>query len=119
MSEVRMKSEYELYEELDRLNNTLTVRIKDLKQDGLNYAIAEKNYKVELRKAALHLREEGMAITLIDKVVYGLESVANLRLARDSYEAVYKATQESINTIKLQIRILDNQIQREYGNVRN
>ena len=30
-------------------------------------------------------------------------------------EAIYKANQEAINSSKLQIRIIENQIQREYG----
>ena len=53
-------------------------------------------------------------VCLIDKVVYGIPSVAEKRFKRDVAKAVYEANQESINTQKLQIRIIDNQIQREW-----
>ena len=52
-------------------------------------------------------------MTLIDKVVYG--DCADKRLKRDIAETMYKTAQENINSIKLQIRILDNQIAREWG----
>ena len=57
-----------------------------------------------------------MAIGMIDKTCYGIPSIAELRFKRDSAEAVYKANQEAINSTKLQIRILESQIEREYGN---
>lgn len=56
-----------------------------------------------------------MPVTLIDKVIYGEEEVANLRFERDVAEAVYKANQESINVLKLNLRILEGTLQREWG----
>lgn len=56
-----------------------------------------------------------MAIGLIDKTCYGIPSVAEARFKRDVAETVYKANQEAINSIKLQIRILDAQIAREWS----
>lgn len=52
---------------------------------------------------------------MIDKVAYGIPSIAELRFKRDCAETIYKANQESINSIKLQIRILESQIEREWG----
>ena len=57
-----------------------------------------------------------MAITLIDKTCYGIPSVAEARYKRDVAETIYKANQEAINSIKLQMRLLENQIGREYDN---
>ena len=51
---------------------------------------------------------------MIDKVCYGIPSVAEARFKRDVAEAVYKANQEAINSIKLQIRILNDQLDREW-----
>jgi hypothetical protein len=56
-----------------------------------------------------------MPVTLISQVIYGYEDIAQLRFLRDSAEVVYRANQEAINTLKLQIRIIESQIQREYG----
>jgi hypothetical protein len=59
-----------------------------------------------------------MPVTLINTIIYGYEDIALLRFERDTAEVRYNANLEYINTIKLQIRILENQIQREYGNIR-
>lgn len=46
---------------------------------------------------------------------YGIPEVAQKRFERDVAEATYKANMESINSLKLQLRLLDAQISREYG----
>lgn len=101
---------------LNDLALELMAEIKNLAAAGIKEAEAEREYKMELRTQALLLRAEDMPVTLIDKVVLGIPAVADKRLARDIAEAKYKAIQENINGIKLQMRILDNQIQREWGN---
>ena len=93
----------------------LNTSVKMLRKTGTAYAEAERDYKILLRTECLKLRDEGTSIGLIDKTCYGIPSVAKARFERDVAEAVYKANQESINSIKLQIRILDAQIQREWG----
>lgn len=106
----------ELYEELGKLIRQLEYSVKMLKVNGVAYAQAEKDYKILLRAECLKLRDEGVAIGMIDKVCYGIPSVAEARFKRDCADAVYKANQEAINSIKLQMRIVENQIQREYAN---
>lgn len=101
--------------QLDQLCKQLDISVKQLRKSGTNYAQAEKDYKMLLRIECLKLRDAGMAIGMIDKVAYGIPSVANARFNRDVAEAVYKANLESINAIKLQMRILENQISREWG----
>ena len=93
----------------------LETAVRALRKTGTSYAEAERDYKIILRTECLKLRDEGTAIGLIDKTCYGIPKVAEARFKRDVAEAVYKANQESINSIKLQIRILDAQIQREWG----
>lgn len=93
----------------------LDTSVKSLRNTGTAYAKAERDYKVKLREECLKLRDEGMAIGMIDKTCYGTPSIAELRFQRDCAEVIYKANQESINSIKLQIRILESQINREYG----
>ena len=89
--------------------------IKQLRTSGTEYAQAERDYKVLLRQECLKLRDEGMAIGMIDKTCYGIPVVAEARFKRDVAEAVYKANLEAINSIKLQLRLIENQIQREWG----
>lgn len=106
----------ELYEELAQKNQELTQSIKLLRQNGIKLAEKERDYKIKLRQEALKLRsEKGMPVTLISQIIYGVPEVAELRFERDVAEAMYNANQEHINTTKLQIRILENQLQREWN----
>lgn len=106
----------DLINQLQSKTKELEISIKQLRTSGTNYADAEKNYKILLRSECLKLRDEGMAIGMIDKTCYGIPSVAEARFKRDVAEAVYKANLEAINSIKLQLRLLEGQIQREWGN---
>ena len=110
----------ELYEEIEKLMNELTQSIKLLRKNGSERAQKEMEYKVCLRQEALKLRaDEGMPVTLINQVIYGVPEVAEKRLKRDIAEATYTANQEHINVTKLKLRILESQLQREWGNVNN
>ena len=105
----------ELYNELQTKTKQLETSVKQLRTSGSEYAEAERNYKVLLRQECLKLRDEGMAIGMIDKTCYGIPSVAEARFKRDVAEAVYKANLEAINSIKLQMRLIEAQLQREWG----
>ena len=106
----------DLYNELTQKIKELNISIKKLRETGTEYAEAERDYKITLRQEALKLRaEKGMPVTLIQQVVYGVPEVAEKRFKRDVKEAVYKANLESIASTKLQIRIIENQLQREYS----
>jgi hypothetical protein len=105
----------DLYNELESKIQELEVSIRSLRKTGSNYAEAEKNYKVLLRQEVLKLRDEGQAIGVITLICYGIPSVAEARFKRDTAETIYKANLEAINSIKLQLRLIEAQIQREYG----
>lgn len=107
--------QYDLYSELQQKTRQLDYSVKELRNSGAAYAQAEKDYKMLLRVECLKLRDSGMAIGMIDKVCYGIPSVAEARFKRDCAETVYKANQEAINSIKLQMRLIESQINREWG----
>ncbi len=92
----------------------LDVCIKELRKSGTAYAEAERAYKIKLREECLRLRNDGMAVGIIQLTVYGIESVAELRFQRDIAETLYRANIEAINSIKLEIRIINEQLCREY-----
>lgn len=101
--------------ELQEKTVKLDASIRMLRQNGTAYAEAERDYKVILREECLKLRDQGMPVGLIDKICYGIPRVAEARFQRDIAEVVYKANQEAINSIKLQMRLMESQIQREWG----
>ena len=108
----------ELILDLQQKQRELDISIKQLRTTGTAYALAEKDYKILLRTEALQLRSSGMAIGMITKIIYGVPEVAGLRFKRDIAEAIYKANQEAINSIKLQLRLISSQIDREWGNTK-
>lgn len=108
-----------LYNDIQDLTARLNQAIKLLAKYGREFAEAEREYKISLRQEALKLRaEKNMPVTLIQQVVYGIPEVANKRFNRDVAEAMYQTAQENINSIKLQIRLLEGQLNREWSNTR-
>ena len=108
----------DLWEELSQKRNLLDKAIKDLASNGYDLAAKERDYKIAINKKALELRAEDTPVTLINTIIYGYEDIAALRFNRDIAQVKYNSNLEYINTIKLQIRIIENQLQREYGNTR-
>lgn len=107
----------DLLEQINKLNRELSQSIKMLRSNGEDFAKKERDYKITLRQEALKLRQEkGMAVTLIDLIIYGVPEVAEKRFARDVAQAMYEANKEHINTVKLQLRLLESQLSREWNN---
>lgn len=105
-----------LFQEIVKLTKELDTLVEQLRKNGVDRAEAERKYKTVLRQEALKLRtEKDMPVTLINQVIYGITEVANLRFDRDVKETIYQANLESINITKLKLRILENQLNREWG----
>lgn len=102
--------------ELNQKNKLLESAIRELRTRGSSYAQAEHDYRVAMAKKILVERDKGTPVTIISDVCRGDPSIAKLRFERDVAEVVYKSAMEAINGYKLQIRILDSQIEREWGN---
>jgi hypothetical protein len=105
----------DLVNQLIALQQQLTASIGKLKQNGVALAAAERDYKIALNKRVLELRNEGMAVTLIQLIIYGEREIAELRFKRDVAKVIYDTNIEHINGTKLQMRILESQINREWG----
>lgn len=105
----------DLLELINRKSNELDVAVKSLRNTGKDYAEAYTNYRVELAKELMRLKSEGYAITLAGDIARGKREIAQLKFKEITTEAIYKANLESINAIKLQIKLLDAQLSREYN----
>ena len=110
-----MPEQYDLYQEIMQKRRELDICIRELRKNGTAYAEAEREYKVKLRETCLKLRSQDMAIGMIQLTCYGVPEVAELRFKRDVAETVYQANKDAINAIKLELRLIENQIQREWG----
>lgn len=106
----------DLYNELNSKSSQLDMAVKSLRKTGSDYAEAYTNYRVELAKELIKLKDEGYAITLAGDIARGKPAIAKLKFNEICTEAIYKANMESINALKLQIKLLQNQIDKEFSN---
>lgn len=105
----------DLYLEIQQKTKELNISIKKLRETGTTYAEREKEYKIAVNKKALELRENGVPVTLIQTVIYGYPEIAKLRFERDVAEVIYNANQEAIQSTKLQIKIIQAQLDKEWS----
>ena len=106
----------ELWILIEEKQKQLDKAIDTLAANGYDLSKKEREYKVALNKKALELRANEMPVTLINQVIYGYDDIAELRFARDNAQVKYNANLEYIATIKLNIRILESQLSREWSN---
>lgn len=105
----------DLVTEIGNKSRMLDVAIVELKKRGQKYAEAEKAYRIALARRILDEREKGTPVTIISDICRGSTQIAGLRFERDCAEVVYKSAMEAINSMKLQIRLMDSQLGREWG----
>lgn len=106
-------SGYDLVNELQALQKKLADDIRLMAKYGKEWAEKERDFKVAKAAEAMKLRDSGMSVSLIDKVLDG--NVSQSKFDRDFAEVMYKTAQENINATKLRIRTIDNQIGREWS----
>lgn len=104
----------DLIQEVGAKSALLDAAIKQLGIRGKAYAQAEHDYRVAMRKKVLEERAKGTPVTIISDLCRGDPDVARLRLDRDIALTVYESAKEAIAGYKLQIRIIDAQIEREW-----
>ena len=106
----------DIVNEINQKTILLDNSIKMLRKTGSDYAKAYTDYRVALAKELLILKNEGYAITLAGDIARGKPEIAHLKFEEISKEAIYKANMESINVLKLEIKILQSQMDKEWSN---
>lgn len=101
-------------QKMQELNTYLTTALAEYKKRGMDYAKAYKNYRVLLSQELLKLKAEGMPVTIAYDIARGTEQVANAKEQEIITECLYKSCQEAINTYKLQIKILQENMNKDY-----
>lgn len=105
----------DLYLKLQKLIEQLNASVKAIRLTSQEYADADMNYKIALRQELLKLEAEGRPVTNLLYIARGSEKVAKAKYQQISKEAIYKANLESIQSLKLQIKIIQAQIDKEYS----
>lgn len=101
-------------QKMQELNTYLTTALAEYKKRGTDYAKAYKNYRVLLSQELLRLKAEGMPVTIAYDIARGTEQVANAKEQEIITECLYRSCQEAINTYKLQIKILQENMNKDY-----
>lgn len=104
----------DLMEEMAAKVGLLDTALRKLGERGRMHAQTERDYRVALAQKILIERDKGTPVTIISDVCRGSAEIAAKKFERDCAETNYEAAKEAINTYKLQIRILENQIEREW-----
>jgi hypothetical protein len=109
-----MYSGQDLYNASKEQRKELINAVNDMKSSGRYLATAERDFKIALRKEILRLHiEDNVAWTACENLAKGDENVAILRFKRDVHRSDYEVALERINAIKLEIRLLENEIAEE------
>ena len=109
----------DLYREIIKSLEELDITISTLSKTGQDYGRAFTNYRIALSEELVKLKQEGYAISLAENIARGKPEIAKLKYEEISKEAIYKANLEKINAIKLRIKVLTNQYDKEWGNSNN
>lgn len=99
----------ELLQEIEQLYAQLELSISTARKYDLEYAERERAYRVELSKRLVELRAQGQAVTHLADIARGEKNIA---------EGMRNSARETINYLKLKLRCLDAQLQREWGNTK-
>lgn len=105
----------DLQNEIESKLKDLDISVKQLRITGSKYAESYTNYRIALAQELLKLKEQCMPVTLCYDVARGKQDIAKLKFNEIKDEAIYLANRESINAIKLEIKILAEQIKKEYS----
>lgn len=106
----------DLWTDIQRRLDLLDVALREIGKRGREFAEAEEKYRAALATKILELRADNMPVTITPDVARGTQHIASLKMDRDCKEALYKASLESVNVYKLQIKVLEAQMQREWNN---
>lgn len=103
------------YAELMELHNELDGHIEAMKRAGCQLAENTREYRQAIRIQTLYERDHKTPATITPDIVRGYPDIAQLKCNVDCADAIYKTEQEAINVLKLKIRTIQAQIEREWS----
>lgn len=112
--ELSMTSGQDLIIELQGRVSMLDTALKQLGNRGRAAADAEQKYRISLAQKIMVERDKGTPATIMSDICRGDPQIAKLKFDRDVAEVTYKSAMEACNIYKIQVKVLENQIDREY-----
>ena len=109
----------DLRNSLNEIQTCLKDSLSKSRSRGLELAECERAYRLGRAKEVRKEKALGTASTIMKDLVDGNTEVAELRFKRDTALVLYKSAQDAINVYKLNLRVIQEDMQREYGNGKN
>lgn len=110
-----MPPQMDLYVEEQQLRTNLDEFIEEYRKCGIEHAKRDREYYVLKAKKTLELKNDGMPATVISQIIKGVPSVAEAREKMLVAEVMTRAALEAIMSTKVQLKLVDSQLQREYS----
>lgn len=104
-----------MWQEIEQAMEDLQKCLEEYKKYSNDYAKKEYLYRTALSKRLVALRAAGEKVTHLADIARGEKEIAKLRFDRDIAEGLKKSSEEGINYYKLKIRVLEGQLNREWG----
>jgi len=78
-------------------------------------AEAKRSYRISYQKELLRLKADGTQATIIESVCKGNEEIAKLEFDCSVAEANYDCAKENVNCLKLELRLIGEEMGREWS----
>jgi hypothetical protein len=103
-------------EEMNRIRQEMRKSMQMLRKHGEDLAVKERDYQVIKAQTWRKLKAEGWTSTDLNATIKGQPKVSDAMFERDNARVMYEANLEHINVVKRDLRILEDQIAREWSN---
>lgn len=105
----------EIYSALARDRDLMKAASSELKHRGMEKARAEAEYQKAKNKRVLEMKAEGHSASLIQMLIKGDPEVNTKLFERDCAEVSYDSARDALQVYKLDARLLEAQISREWN----
>lgn len=104
-----------LWQEIEECMRLLDLALKEAKERGDRYVIAEAEYYSAKARAAFEMKEDGYPVTFIETVVKGVPSVAEKMSEYHAAQVEYENAREARNVYKKKLDTLREEYAREWS----
>ena len=109
-----MNSGQDLFKERARIKSSLETSLSRAYDNGIDSAEKTRLYRIVLAQKMLELKEQGVQISILEKLAKGSEQVSRAEFEMNVAEVKYTASKENIMAQKKLLDSIEDDIKREY-----
>lgn len=104
-----------LWVRIEECMRVVELALKEAKKRGKHMVDMEREYYTAKAIESLEMLDEGYANTFIQTVIKGRPGVADAMARYHEAEVLYKNAVEAVNVMKLKLRVLEAEMEREWS----